>query len=43
MMLFGTNFAFYYLIIARKLKDAFCMEEVKLYFGILRPHSFDYH
>ena len=34
MMLFGTNFAFYYLIIARKLKDAFCMEEVKLYFGI---------
>ena len=34
MMLFGTNFAFYYLIIAKKVKDAFCMEEVKAYFAI---------
>lgn len=40
MMLFGTNFAFYYLIIARKLKDAFCMEEVKLYFGIFAAALF---
>lgn len=40
MMLFGTNFAFYYLIIAKKVKDAFCMEEVKAYLQSLRRPRF---
>lgn len=32
MFLFGVNFNFYYLIILKKYKDAFSMEEVKWYF-----------
>ncbi|MDD3221855.1 MAG: TrkH family potassium uptake protein [Clostridia bacterium] len=34
MMLFGVNFTFYFLILYRKAKDAFSMEEVRWYFGI---------
>ncbi len=34
MMLFGVNFSFYFLILYRKAKDAFSMEEVRWYFGI---------
>lgn len=34
MMLFGVNFSFYFLILYRKAKDAFSMEEVHWYFGI---------
>lgn len=32
MFLFGVNFSFYYYILIRKVKDAFCMEEVRWYF-----------
>lgn len=32
MFLFGVNFSFYYLILIRKVKDAFHMEEVRWYF-----------
>ena len=32
MFLFGVNFKFYFLIISRKIKDAFKMEEVRWYF-----------
>ena len=35
MILFGVNFNFYYLIFLKKVKDAFSMEEVRVYFGIL--------
>lgn len=35
MFLFGINFNFYYLILLRKCKDAFKMEEVKWYFIIV--------
>lgn len=35
MFLFGVNFNFYYLILLRKTKDAFKMEEVKGYFLIV--------
>ena len=35
MMLFGINFSFYILLIARKFKQAFKMEELWVYFGIL--------
>lgn len=34
MMLFGVNFSFYFLVLYRKAKDAFSMEEVHWYFGI---------
>ena len=34
MMLFGVNFSFYFLILYRKAKDAFSMEEVRWYFAI---------
>lgn len=34
MMLFGVNFSFYFLILYRKVKDAFSMEEVRWYFII---------
>ncbi|TAH74815.1 MAG: TrkH family potassium uptake protein [Anaerolineaceae bacterium] len=35
MFLFGVNFNFYYLVLLRKAKDAFKMEEVKWYFIIV--------
>ena len=35
MILFGVNFNFYYLVFLKKVKDAFGMEEVRVYFGIL--------
>lgn len=34
MMLFGINFNFYFLILFRKFKDAFKLEEVRWYFAI---------
>lgn len=34
MMLFGVNFSFFYLLLLRKVKDAFKMEEVRWYFAI---------
>lgn len=34
MMLFGVNFSFYYLILLKKLGQAFKLEEVKWYFAI---------
>lgn len=34
MMLFGVNFSFYFLVLYRKTKDAFSMEEVRWYFII---------
>ncbi len=34
MLLFGVNFTFYFLILYRKAKEAFSMEEVRWYFGI---------
>ncbi len=34
MLLFGVNFSFYYLLLARKFKEAFRMEEIKWYFAI---------
>lgn len=35
MLLFGTNFSFYILLIARKFKLAFKMEELWFYYGIV--------
>ena len=35
MMLFGVNFSFYILLIARKFGQAFRMEELWVYFGII--------
>ena len=35
MLLFGTNFSFYILLIARKFKLAFRMEELWFYYGIV--------
>lgn len=35
MMLFGINFSFYILLIARKLKQAFKMEELWVYIGLI--------
>jgi len=35
MYLFGVNFSFYYLLIRRKFRDAFKMEEVRVYVGII--------
>lgn len=34
MMLFGVNFSFYFLLLYKKAKDAFSMEEVRWYFVI---------
>ena len=34
MFLFGINFKFYYLILCKKIKDAFKMQEVRWYLGI---------
>lgn len=35
MLLFGVNFNFYFLIIKKKIRDAFSIEEVKWYFVIV--------
>ena len=35
MILFGVNFTAYYYIVMRKIKDAFHMEEVRWYLGII--------
>lgn len=35
MLLFGVNFSVYHLILLRRIKDAFSMEEVKTYFAIV--------
>lgn len=35
MIIFGVNFNFYYLILLKDFKDAFNIEEVKAYFGII--------
>lgn len=35
MLLFGTNFNIYFLLISKKFKDAFNIEEVKVYYGIV--------
>ncbi len=35
MLLFGLNFSFYILLLARKFKQAFRMEELWVYFGII--------
>ena len=34
MFLFGVNFSFYYLLLTKRVKEAFQIEEVKAYFGI---------
>ncbi|MBE6865922.1 MAG: TrkH family potassium uptake protein [Oscillospiraceae bacterium] len=35
MMLFGVNFSLYYLILMRKVKDAFANEELKVYLSVV--------
>lgn len=35
MLLFGVNFSVYHLILLKKIKDVFAMEELKVYFGIV--------
>lgn len=35
MIAFGVNFSFYYLILIHKAKDAFSLEEVRAYLGII--------
>ena len=35
MALFGVNFSFYYLLLLRRVRDAFSMEEVRTYFIII--------
>ena len=35
MVLFGIDFTFYYLILIRKIKDAFKLEEVLVYIGVV--------
>lgn len=35
MLLFGVNFSVYHLILLKRIKDVFSMEEVKVYFGIV--------
>ncbi|MBQ5326201.1 MAG: TrkH family potassium uptake protein [Oscillospiraceae bacterium] len=35
MMLFGINFSVYYLVLMRKVKDAFANEELKVYLGVI--------
>lgn len=39
MIMCGTNFAFYYLLLAKKAKDAFKLEEVRTYFAIVVASS----
>lgn len=39
MMLFGVNFSFFYLILMKKVRDAFKMEEVRWYFAIFAMAS----
>jgi len=39
MLLCGTNFSVYFLILTKKFKDAFCSEEVKAYYGIVLASS----
>ncbi len=34
MLLFGLNFSFYYLLLMKRLKEAFRMEEIRWYLGI---------
>lgn len=34
MLLFGVNFSFYYLVLVKKGRDAFRLEEVRVYLGI---------
>ena len=34
MFLFGVNFSFYYLLLTKRVKEAFQIEEVRAYFGI---------
>lgn len=35
MVLFGVNFNFFYLLVYKKFKKAFCMEEVRTYIGVI--------
>ncbi|MCM1124999.1 MAG: TrkH family potassium uptake protein [Lachnospiraceae bacterium] len=35
MLLFGVNFSVYHLILLKRVKDVFTMEEVKVYFGVV--------
>ena len=35
MIMFGINFSLYYLILAKKFKDAFKSEELRLYLGVI--------
>ena len=35
MILFGVNFNVYYLLMARKIRPAFLIEELRYYFGII--------
>ena len=35
MLLFGVNFSVYHLLLLKKVKEAFSMEEIKVYFGIV--------
>ena len=35
MLLFGVNFSVYHLLLLKKIKDVFDMEEVKVYFGVV--------
>lgn len=35
MIAFGVNFSFYYLFLLKRVKDAFHMEEVRVYIGII--------
>ena len=35
MMLSGVNYSMYFLILRKKFKQALCMEEIRLYFGII--------
>jgi trk system potassium uptake protein TrkH len=35
MIISGINYSFYFLIISKKLKDAFCLEEVRWYLSII--------
>lgn len=40
MLLFGINFGVYHLILLHKFKEAFCMEEVKVYIAIVAISTF---
>ena len=35
MILFGINFSAYYLVLSRKFRDAFRIEEIRLYLGVI--------